>query len=110
MTLEKGTPTNTDKQRVNDFWNEAAWGGNLYLQTTDIIGYVIQSAERYRLAPHPLPHPQPQPQPLSRRSRGAKACAKAFVHAIEAASPAPIPFNEVIEVSRVSIELAWKDR
>jgi hypothetical protein len=108
MTLEKGTPTNTDKQRVNDFWNEAAWGENLYLQTTDIIGYVIQSAERYRLAPHPLPHPQPQP--LSRRSRGAKACAKAFVHAIEAASPAPIPFNEVIEVSRVSIELAWKDR
>lgn len=91
---------------MNDFWNEAAWGENLYLQTTDIIGYVIQSAERYRLAP--LPHPQPQP--LSLRSRGAKACAKAFVHAIEAASPAPIPFNEVIEVSRVSIELAWKDR
>jgi threonine dehydrogenase-like Zn-dependent dehydrogenase len=56
------------------------------------------------------PHRHPYPQPLSQRSRGAKACAKAFVHAIEADSPAPISFNEVIEVSRINIEPACKDR
>jgi SAM-dependent methyltransferase len=55
MTLEQGAPTNADKQRVYDFWNEAACGENLYLQTTDIKGYVIQSAERYRLEPFIVP-------------------------------------------------------
>jgi predicted dehydrogenase/threonine dehydrogenase-like Zn-dependent dehydrogenase len=43
---------------------------------------------------------------LWRQDKGQKACAKAFVNAIEGRGPVPIPFNEVIEVSRVSIELA----
>lgn len=51
MTVEQAAPTNTDKLQVHDFWNEAACGENLYLQTTDITGYVTQSAERYRLEP-----------------------------------------------------------
>jgi len=51
MTLEQEASTNTDKQRVHDFWNEAACGENLYLQTIDRAGYVTQSAERYRLEP-----------------------------------------------------------
>ncbi len=55
MTVEQAAPTNTDKQQVHDFWNEAACGENLYLQTTDKTGYVTQSAERYRLEPFIVP-------------------------------------------------------
>ncbi len=43
---------------------------------------------------------------LWRQDKGQKACAKAFVHAIEGRAPVPIPFDEILEVSRVSIELA----
>jgi SAM-dependent methyltransferase len=55
MTLEQEASTHTDKQRVHDFWNEAACGENLYLQTTDRTGYVTQSSERYRLEPFIVP-------------------------------------------------------
>ncbi|MBM3520695.1 MAG: zinc-binding dehydrogenase [Alphaproteobacteria bacterium] len=43
---------------------------------------------------------------LWRQDKGQKACARAFVEAIRAGGPAPIPFTEIMEVSRVSIELA----
>ena len=43
---------------------------------------------------------------LWRQDKGQKTCAKAFVHAIEGRAPPPIPFDEILEVSRVSIELA----
>lgn len=43
---------------------------------------------------------------LWRQNKGQQACAKAFVEAIEGLGPAPIPFEEVLEVSRISIELA----
>jgi predicted dehydrogenase len=43
---------------------------------------------------------------LWRQDKGQKACAKAFIQAIEGRAPVPIPFDEILEVSRVSIELA----
>ena len=43
---------------------------------------------------------------LWRQDKGQKACAMAFVQAIEGRAPVPIPFDEILEVSRVSIELA----
>ena len=43
---------------------------------------------------------------LWRQDKGQKACAKAFVQAIKGHVPAPISFDEILEVSRVSIELA----
>lgn len=43
---------------------------------------------------------------LWRQDKGQKACAKAFVQAIQGLAPVPIPFDEILEVSRVSIELA----
>jgi predicted dehydrogenase len=43
---------------------------------------------------------------LFRQNKGQKACANAFVQAIQKGSPSPIPFEEILEVSRVSIELA----
>jgi len=43
---------------------------------------------------------------LWRQDKGQKACAAAFVQAVEQGQTAPIPFEEVIEVSRVSIEVA----
>ena len=47
---------------------------------------------------------------LWRQDKGQRACATAFVHALQTGGPAPIPFNELIEVSRVTIELAESTR
>lgn len=43
---------------------------------------------------------------LWRQDKGQKACAAAFVQAVRAGASAPIPLSELMEVSRVSIELA----
>lgn len=43
---------------------------------------------------------------LWRQDKGQKACTHAFLRAIEGSAPVPIPFEEIVEVSRVSIELA----
>lgn len=43
---------------------------------------------------------------LWRQNKGQKACADAFVAAAEGRAPVPVPFDELLEVSRVSIEVA----
>lgn len=43
---------------------------------------------------------------LWRQDKGQKACAAAFVRAVRKSGPVPIPFSELVEVSRVAIELA----
>ena len=43
---------------------------------------------------------------LWRQDKGQKDCAAAFVRALETGGPAPMPFSEIAEVSRVSIELS----
>jgi predicted dehydrogenase len=43
---------------------------------------------------------------LWRQDKGQMACATAFVQALASGGPAPIPAEEVFEVSRVSIEIA----
>lgn len=43
---------------------------------------------------------------LWRQDKGQKACAAAFVRAIARGGPAPIPLDEILEVSRVTIDLA----
>jgi len=42
---------------------------------------------------------------LWRQDKGHKACAKAFIEAIENGGPGPIPLEELIEVHRISIAL-----
>jgi predicted dehydrogenase/threonine dehydrogenase-like Zn-dependent dehydrogenase len=42
---------------------------------------------------------------LWRQDKGQKACARAFVDAVAHGGPAPIPFEELIEVSRVTVAL-----
>lgn len=41
---------------------------------------------------------------LWRQDKGQAACVRAFVEALQRGQPAPIPLDEIIEVSRVSIE------
>jgi predicted dehydrogenase len=41
-----------------------------------------------------------------RQDKGQRACAAAFVGAVKTGSPSPIPLEEILEVSRVSIEAA----
>jgi predicted dehydrogenase/NADPH:quinone reductase-like Zn-dependent oxidoreductase len=43
---------------------------------------------------------------LWRQDKGQRGCAAAFVHAVETGGEPPIAFEELIEVSRVTIELA----
>jgi predicted dehydrogenase len=43
---------------------------------------------------------------LWRQDKGQTACAAAFIRAVEAGSPPPIPISELVEVSRLSIEIA----
>jgi predicted dehydrogenase len=43
---------------------------------------------------------------LWRQDKGQKACAAAFVQAVRGEGAAPIPFEQLVEVSRVSIEVA----
>ena len=43
---------------------------------------------------------------LWRQDKGQRACAAAFVQALTTGGPAPIPLSELLEVSRVAIELA----
>jgi predicted dehydrogenase len=43
---------------------------------------------------------------LWRQDKGQKACAAAFLAAIENGSQAPIPFDELMEVSRTTIEVS----
>ena len=43
---------------------------------------------------------------LLKQDKGQRACAKAFIDSIRKGKPSPIPFEEIIANSRVSIELA----
>jgi hypothetical protein len=43
---------------------------------------------------------------LWRQDKGQKACARAFVDSIARGLPAPIPFQEITEVARLSIQVA----
>jgi predicted dehydrogenase len=45
-------------------------------------------------------------QRLFNQDKGQKACAAAYVGSIRAGQPCPIPYGEIIEVARVSIEVA----
>jgi predicted dehydrogenase len=41
-----------------------------------------------------------------RQDKGQRACVAAFVEATRSGAPSPIPFEEILEVARVSIDLA----
>lgn len=43
---------------------------------------------------------------LWRQNKGQRACASAFLRAIERGEPAPIPFEEIVEVTRASFDIA----
>jgi len=43
---------------------------------------------------------------LMKQDKGQIACAKAFVDAVKSGNPSPIPYEEVMESSRISIEVA----
>jgi len=43
---------------------------------------------------------------LWRQDKGRNQCAAAFVHAVKLGAAAPIPFEELVEVSRVAIAIA----
>lgn len=43
---------------------------------------------------------------LWRQDKGHRACAAAFVRSVEQGAPEPIPFDEILEVSRVTLALA----
>jgi len=46
---------------------------------------------------------------LWRQDKGQRACAAAFVQALRSGGPAPIPLDQILEVSRVAIVLGRSD-
>jgi len=53
--------------------------------------------------------PKFKPLRLWRQDKGQKACAAAFVQALREGGPAPIPLEEILEVSRVTIDVAGEE-
>ena len=47
---------------------------------------------------------------LWRQDKGQEACVAAFVEAVKSGGPSPIPFDEIVEVSRVTLNLAADGR
>jgi predicted dehydrogenase len=47
---------------------------------------------------------------LWRQDKGQRACVEAFIQAVEGRTLPPIPFSEIVEVSRVTIEIAKGDQ
>ena len=47
---------------------------------------------------------------LWKQDKGQRACASAFVRAVNSGGAPPIPFDEIIEVARVSIEIAESNK
>jgi predicted dehydrogenase/threonine dehydrogenase-like Zn-dependent dehydrogenase len=47
---------------------------------------------------------------LWHQDKGQRACAAAFVRAVEQGAPAPIPFRELVHVSRMTLEIANAQR
>jgi len=45
---------------------------------------------------------------LRRQDKRQRACAQAFVDAVRDGGASPIPFEEIIEVSRITVEIARK--
>ena len=45
---------------------------------------------------------------LRRHDKGQKACAKAFLDAVRGGGASPIAFEEIVEVSRVSVDIENK--
>ncbi len=43
---------------------------------------------------------------LFRQDKGQKACVAAYLQAVKGGAPTPIPFDEIVEVTRISIEAA----
>jgi len=43
---------------------------------------------------------------LWRQDKGQKACAAAFVNAVQTGGPAPIPLDEILEIARLTIDIA----
>jgi predicted dehydrogenase len=69
-----------------------------------VAGRVLQLDNFRRLAGYGWPGFKPMN--LWRQDKGQRACAAAFVEALRQGGPAPIPIEEIVEVSRLTIELA----
>ena len=88
-----------------------------HLELTHRLAYVAHSTKRAkgRFDPHTFSNfrrlrgwgwPSFSKLNLWRQVKGQKACTASFVNAVRQGSPAPIPLDEVLEVSRVSIKVA----
>ena len=67
-------------------------------------GRILQLDNYRRLVAYGWPNVPKQK--LWRQDKGQKACAEAFVRAVQSGGPAPIPFEQLLEVSRLAIAVA----
>ncbi|MEK9669636.1 MAG: bi-domain-containing oxidoreductase [Gammaproteobacteria bacterium] len=67
-------------------------------------GRILQLENFIRLKGHGFSNVKPRK--LWKQDKGQVACATAFIEAVRGAKPAPVPVEELFEVSRISIEVA----
>jgi len=80
------------KERLEVFCNDGVLALENFVQ---LVGYNWQGFARQR---------------LWKQDKGQSACIAAFVSAVREGRPSPIPFDEIVEVARLSIRLAEAQR
>ena len=115
MGRQSGMPVTSDKVSINLSFADGSFGTVHYLANGNksfpkerlevfCAGRVLQLDNFRKLNAYGWPGFNKMN--LRRQDKGQKACAAAFLDAVRNGVAAPIPFEEIIEVSRISIVIA----
>ena len=114
QTLGRGEPIGDDKSTITLVFADGSWGTIHYLanghaavpkERIEVFcaGRVLQLDNFRRLTGYGWPGFRAMN--LRRQDKGQKACAQAFVDAVRHGGAPPIPFEQLLEVSRVTVAL-----
>ncbi len=107
-------PVSDDKVAITLAFGDGSWGTIHYLanghrafpkERVEVFcaGRILQLENFRRLRGYGWPGFRSMN--LWRQDKGQKACVKAFVEGVRTGAPSPIPFDEIIEVARVTVAL-----
>jgi len=110
-----GVEVRDDKVSINLSFADGSFGAIHYLanggkafpkERIDVFcGDAVLQMDNYRVLTG-FGWPGFKKMKLMKQDKGQIACAKAFVDAVKSGNPSPIPYEEVMESSRISIEVA----
>lgn len=110
-----GMDVRTDKVSINLSFEDGSIGSIHYLanggktfpkeRVEVFCGDAVLQLDNYRVLKG-YDWPGFNKMKLLKQDKGQNACAEAFINSIKYGKPTPIPYDEVMEISRVSIEVA----